>query len=80
MAIGLAWRTEFQKASVVWPVSVRPLASVIVPEIAMGNRVPVESKASSQAKIAALALSVSKTVSIIIRSTSPSISASAASL
>ncbi len=29
--------TEFQKASVVWPERVRPLASVIVPEIMTGT-------------------------------------------
>ncbi len=34
---GFAWRTEFQKASVTCPESVRPLASVIVPEIMIGN-------------------------------------------
>ena len=37
---GRAWATEFQKASVVWPESVRPLASVIVPEIMTGTRRP----------------------------------------
>ena len=31
-ASGCAWRTEFQNASGVWPDSVRPEASVIVPE------------------------------------------------
>ena len=44
---GWAWRTEFQKDSVVWPVSVRPEASVIVPEIITGRRQPRASKASS---------------------------------
>jgi hypothetical protein len=38
MNSGCAWRTEFQKASVVWPVSVRPLRSVIVHEIITGRR------------------------------------------
>ena len=33
MARGRAWRSECQKASAVWPVSVRPERSVIVPEI-----------------------------------------------
>jgi hypothetical protein len=35
--IGLAWRTEFQNASAVWPDSVRPEASVMVPEIITGS-------------------------------------------
>ena len=35
---GRAWRTEFQNASGVWPESVRPDASVIVPEIMTGRR------------------------------------------
>ncbi len=35
---GGACATEFQKASVVWPESVRPLASVMVPEIMTGTR------------------------------------------
>ena len=34
---GLICRTEFQKASGVWPDSVRPEASVIVPEIITGR-------------------------------------------
>ena len=39
-ASGRAWRTEFQNASAVWPDSVRPEASVIVPEIISGRRAP----------------------------------------
>ena len=39
-ASGRAWRTEFQNASAVWPESVRPEASVIVPEIITGSRAP----------------------------------------
>ena len=35
------WRTEFQNASGVWPDSVRPDASVIVPETITGQRRPV---------------------------------------
>src|SRR4026208_2008778 len=34
---GRAWATEFQNASVTWPESVRPLASVMVPEIITGT-------------------------------------------
>jgi hypothetical protein len=41
---GRAWRTEFQKASTVWPESVRPEASVMVPEIMTGQRRPRSSK------------------------------------
>ncbi|MCY1455715.1 hypothetical protein D9M71_728690 [compost metagenome] len=41
--IGLAWRTEFQNASVVWPDRVRPEASVMVPEIMIGNSKPTSS-------------------------------------
>jgi hypothetical protein len=60
IASGRACRTEFQKASVVWPERVRPEASVIVPEMMIGQRRPRSSKSVSTAKIAALALSVSK--------------------
>jgi len=71
---GRAWRTEFQNASVVWPVRVRPDWSVIVPEIISGRRRPAWSKKLSMAKIAALAFSVSKIVSIRTRSAPPSTS------
>jgi hypothetical protein len=37
---GLAWRTLYQKASVVWPLRVRPLASVMVAEIMIGTASP----------------------------------------
>ena len=37
MANGLAWRTEFQNASTVWPDRVRPERSVMVPEIQIGS-------------------------------------------
>ena len=40
MANGFAWRTECQNASAVWPVSMRPERSVIVPEIQIGRRTP----------------------------------------
>ena len=36
-ASGLAWRTEFQNASTVWPDRVRPERSVMVPEIQIGS-------------------------------------------
>ncbi|MNQ91703.1 hypothetical protein D3C85_1070970 [compost metagenome] len=71
--IGLAWATEFQKASVVWPDRVRPEASVMVPEIMIGSSTPSSSNTPCTAKIAALALRVSKMVSIRIRSAPPSI-------
>ena len=47
---GLAWRSEYQKAAGVWPESVRPDRSVIVPEIMTGNRSPLASKTSSMRK------------------------------
>ena len=71
---GRAWRTECQNAVGVWPESVRPERSVIVPEIMIGSRTRLAAKTSSQAKIAALAFSVSKIVSIRIRSAPPSTS------
>ena len=40
MANGSAWRTECQNAVGVWPDSVRPERSVIVPEIITGSRTP----------------------------------------
>ena len=76
---GRAWRTLHQKASTVWPVRVRPEASTIVPEIITGTRAPRRSKTSSRAKMAALALRVSKIVSTSRRSAPPSRRADAAS-
>ena len=76
---GCACRTEFQNASVTWPVSVRPEASVIVPEIMTGQRRPYSSNSVSTAKIAAFALSVSKIVSMTSRSEPPSSSPRACS-
>ena len=73
---GRAWRTECQNAVGVWPESVRPERSVMVPEIMIGSRRPCLAKTSSQAKMAALALSVSKMVSMRMRSAPPSISPS----
>ena len=71
---GWAWDSEFQKASVVWPDSVRPEASVMVPEIITGQRRPAVSKNCSTANTAALAFSVSKMVSISKMSAPPSTS------
>ncbi len=79
MEKGWACRTEFQNASGVWPESVRPDRSVMVPEIITGTRMPRSSNSRSMAKIAALAFSVSKMVSISSRSEPPSISAAACS-
>ena len=64
--------TEIQNASTVWPESVRPLRSTMVTETITGTRLPLDSKYSSMAKSAALALSVSKTVSSSSRSAPPS--------
>ena len=69
--IGFACLREFQKASIIWPVSVRPLASVMVPDIMMGRVTPSSSKHSSIAKIAAFAFSESVIVSISRRSAPP---------
>ena len=71
-ASGRTCRMEFQKASVTWPDSVRPLASVMVPDTITGHRRPCSSKSVSTAKIAALALRVSKIVSMRRMSTPPS--------
>jgi hypothetical protein len=80
MVSGLACRTEFQNASGVWPESVRPEASVIVPEIITGISRPSFSQSWSIANSAAFAFSVSKIVSTRKRSTPPSASADAASV
>ena len=77
-ANGRAWRIESQNASVTWPDRVRPEASVMVPEMMTGQRRPCSSKRVSTAKMAALALRVSKIVSIISRSDPPSTSPRAA--
>ena len=71
-ASGRACRTEFQNASVTWPDRVRPEASVMVPEMITGQRRPLSSNSVSMAKIAALALRVSKIVSTSSRSAPPS--------
>jgi len=72
MVIGRACRIEFQKASTVCPDRMRPEASVTVPETMTGRRSPRASNTSSTAKMAALAFSVSKMVSIRTRSMPPS--------
>ncbi len=79
IARGAAWRTECQNAVGVWPDRVRPLASVMVPEITTGSSNPQSSKHWCTAKMAALQLSVSNTVSIRMISTPPSINAAVAS-
>ncbi len=71
MDSGLAWRSEYQNASAVWPDRVRPLRSVIVPDTITGSRTPSSSNSSSSAYSAALALSVSNTVSTIRMSAPP---------
>ncbi len=78
-ASGRAWRTECQNAPTVCPDRMRPEASVTVPETITGRRSPLASISSSSAKIAALALSVSNTVSTRNRSTPPSSKPSACS-
>ena len=60
-----------QNASSVWPDSVRPEASTIVPLTITGMRQPSASNVSSMAKIAAFALRVSKIVSTSSRSAPP---------
>ena len=67
-----ACETEIQKASTVWPDSVRPLRSTMVTEAISGRRLPVFSKYCWAAKSAALPLSVSKMVSTRSKSTPPS--------
>ena len=65
--------TDVQKASTVWPESVLPLKSVIVPEIIRGNSIFFALKIFFTATIAAFAFSVSNMVSIRIMSEPPSI-------
>ena len=64
--------TLAQKALTVWPLRMRPEASVTVPLMITGRRSPLFSKNSSIANSAALALSVSKMVSTRNRSQPPS--------
>ena len=72
---GFAWRTECQNAGTVCPDKIRPEASVTVPEIISGKRIPLSSKKASIANKAALQFKVSKIVSTIKISTPPSTSA-----
>jgi len=72
---GFACAIEVRNASTVWPLRIRPERSVTVPEMMSGTVLPNFSKSSVMAAIAALALSVSKIVSTIRRSTPPSRSA-----
>mmetsp|Transcript_656 Transcript_656/g.1781 ORF Transcript_656/g.1781 Transcript_656/m.1781 type:complete len:563 (+) Transcript_656:3249-4937(+) len=44
MAKGFTWDTLFQNASFVWPLSVRPLLSTMVPLIMTGMRTPLSAK------------------------------------
>jgi hypothetical protein len=67
---------ELRKASVVCPVRVRPLKSVIVPDNMTGRLIFCSAKYSAMAKSAALQFSVSNTVSTKRRSIPPSISLS----
>ena len=68
---GRACSTDTQNASAVWPERLRPLRSIAVNESQSGN----SGATSAAATMAALALSVSKIVSIRRRSTPPSASA-----
>ena len=68
-----------QNASTVCPDNVRPEASTIVPEMITGSRSPSSSNSDSTAKIAALAFSVSKIVSMSRMSAPPSTRPAAAS-
>ena len=76
---GSAWRMLCQNASTVWPESVRPDASTMVPEMISGTCRPSSSKSACTAKMAALALSVSKIVSMSRMSAPPSSRPAAAS-
>ena len=70
---GAAWRTDCQKAATVCPESVRPERSVIVPDTINGVAAPVSAAwRRAGPGFAALALSVSNTVSISKTSTPPS--------
>ena len=67
--------TLARKASRVCPLRVRPLRSLTVTESMMGNSLPLFCIASIAAAMAALALSVSKMVSMSRMSAPPSIRA-----
>ena len=72
MVSGSAWRTDCQNAPTVWPDSVRPDRSVMVPDTMSGVVTPVSAASRRAAQIAAFALSVSKIVSISSTSAPPS--------
>jgi len=72
--------TECQNASIVWPESVRPLASVMVADTMTGRRTPCLTKYWSIANRHAFMLRVSKLVSGNSRSTPPATSPSICSL
>ena len=74
-ASGRACAMLFQNASLVCPLSVRPLLSTMVPLMNTGSASPRSMNSCSTAKMAALAFSVSKMVSISSMSTPPSSSA-----
>ena len=63
--------TECQNASIVWPESVRPALSMIVPETITGSRTSWSSKYLSMANRHAFMFSVSKLVSGNRMSTPP---------
>ena len=63
----------------VWPESVLPEASVIVPDTMIGISIPLSIATDSTAKSAAFAFNVSNIVSIKISSAPPSINARVAS-
>ena len=73
MQNGLAFIIEMKKASVSCPESVRPAASMMVPDIKRGNLgSPVSRKKFTYANTAALALRVSKMVSTKMMCAPPS--------
>ena len=79
MVTGLAWRTACQNASTVWPDRLRPERSVSVIDSMIGTSRPSSASSRFTAMIPALALSVSNTVSIRMKSAPPSTSAAACS-
>ena len=76
---GRAWLIETQNASGVWPVSVRPERSVIVPEIISGGTVSPSSRKAVDGKERRLGVERVEDRLDRIRSTPASISARAAS-
>ena len=74
-ASSFAWLIELKNASTVWPDSVRPERSGMVTLAITGTRLTPLANTSSNANSAALQFSVSRWVSVRIRSTPPSIRA-----